>query len=177
MEVSKEIELPEGVKAEKKDGMLVVSAGDKQLRRALPKRKLDVKVSGNKIELAADRKDRALIGTFTSHFKNMISGVQKPFVYELKICSTHFPMSVKAQGSDVVVENYIGGRAPKKVKMPEKVEVSIKGDAIKVSSPDIERAGMAASRLEQSTRLTNKDRRIFQDGIFITKKPRRSSDG
>lgn len=174
MRLNAEVELPEGFQAEKKDGELVLSKNEKSLRRALPRRKLEMKVSGNKIEFAVkDKKDRALVGTFKSHVRNMIAGLQEPFTYKLKACSTHFPMSVKLEGDTVVVQNFIGSKAAIKVKMPEGVDVKVEGEIVTVSSPDIELAGMAASRIEQSTRMNKRDRRIFQDGIFITKKAKK----
>ncbi len=59
-----------------------------------------------------------------------------------------------------------------KIHLPE-AKVDIKGTSITVSSSNIEAAGQTAANLEKATRLTGRDRRIFQDGIFITEKPGR----
>tara|TARA_Y100000310_G_C20647016_1_gene797229 strand:- start:864 stop:1394 length:531 start_codon:yes stop_codon:yes gene_type:complete len=174
MKLNVEVEVPEGFRAEKKEGELVVTKGDKSLRRALPRRKLSVKITGNKVSFSVvDKKDRALVGTFVSHIKNMIAGLTEPFTYKLKVCSTHFPMSVKIEGNVIVIQNFIGSKAPIKAKMPENVEAKIEGDIITLASPDIELAGMAASRIEQATRMNKRDRRIFQDGIFMIKKAKK----
>ena len=174
MKLKAEVQLPEGVQAKKEDGDLVISVGDKSLRRVLPRRKLNVKVDKNMIELSVkDKKDRALVGTFKSHINNMHTGLKEPFVYKLKACSTHFPMSVKLEGNILTIQNFVGRKAPIAVKIPAGVDAKVEKDIVTVSSNDIELAGQAASRIEQATRLNKKDRRIFMDGVFMTKKAKR----
>ena len=43
-----------------------------------------------------------------------------------------------------------------------------------MSGIDKEKVGQVAASLEQSTRVLNMDRRVVQDGIFITHKPHRA---
>ena len=53
---------------------------------------------------------------------------------------------------------------------PENVNVKIEGDVIVIESTDKEAAGKTATNIEQLTRITDKDRRIFQDGIYVIEK-------
>ena len=100
----------------------------------------------------------------------MIKGAQEPFVYKLKAASVHFPMNLAHSGNTFKITNFLGSKKPIEIKIPQGANLEINGNEITVSSTNIETAGMVATRLEQSTRLSNKDRRIFQDGIFITSK-------
>ena len=50
------------------------------------------------------------------------------------------------------------------------MKVNVKGTDIIVEGVDIEKVGQAAGKIEQLCRITNKDRRIFQDGIYIVEK-------
>ena len=67
-------------------------------------------------------------------------------------------------------KSFLGETTQRIANIVEGVNVDIKGSEITISSPDIEAAGQTATNIETATRLTGRDRRIFQDGIFITNK-------
>jgi len=54
---------------------------------------------------------------------------------------------------------------------PSGAEVKIEEQIIIVESPDLELAGQTAASIEKLCKITNRDRRIFQDGIYIYEKP------
>jgi len=167
------IEIPEGVEIEVKGGRVVVKGDGKELARNFDLGKVGLEVKDGKIILTAKnatRRESKIIGTIWAHLNNMIKGIQKGFVYELEVCSVHFPMSVKQEGDKVIIKSFLGETTERVAKVLPNVSVEIKGSKIIVSSPDIEAAGQTAANLEKSTRLTGRDRRIFQDGIFITNK-------
>lgn len=113
------------------------------------------------------RKKLALVGTIAAHIENMIIGVTKGFTYRLKIVYGHFPMSVKVKGNYVVIENFIGERSPRYAKIVGNVKVQIEQDDVIVKGIDIEEVGQTAANIENATRVTDRDPRIFLDGIFI----------
>mgnify|MGYP001231582226 FL=1 len=73
----------------------------------------------------------------------------------------------------LTVKNFLGEKNARVADVPVGVSAKVQDKDIILESVDRELAGIAASRIEQLTRVTNKDRRIFQDGIYITGKDQR----
>jgi len=116
-------------------------------------------------------KHKAIVGTFTAHINNLIRGVREGFEYKLKVFYAHFPVKLRVSGGEIIIENFLGETTPRKAKIVGRTKVEIKGQEITVKGVDIEECGQTAANLERATRIRNKDRRVFQDGIYIVKKP------
>ncbi|MEM4336738.1 MAG: 50S ribosomal protein L6 [Candidatus Woesearchaeota archaeon] len=110
------------------------------------------------------------VGTYASIIKNLFKGVCEGFEYKLKICSGHFPMNVSVSGKEIIIKNFLGEKYPRKCVVKGNVQLKLEKDVIVVSGIDKEEVGQAAADIEQTTRITNRDRRIFQDGIYIISK-------
>jgi len=108
--------------------------------------------------------------TLQAHVNNMLKGVQEGYIYKLKICSSHFPMNVSISGNKFVVKNLLGEKIPREIEIKAGAKVEVKGDVIEVTGVDKDLVSQAAADIEKSTKITNRDRRIFQDGIYITHK-------
>ncbi len=172
-EIFKEIEVPEGIEVEIAGPMLKVRGPEGESQKSFNinnvsiTKKDNMILVGNKI---ATKKEKKLINSAAAHIKNMITGVQKKFEYTLKVCFSHFPISVDIKGKEVLIKNFLGERVPRKTEIPENVEVKVDKDIIKVASVDKELAGQVAANFETATRIRKRDRRIFQDGIFMINK-------
>ncbi|MEM0303142.1 MAG: 50S ribosomal protein L6 [Archaeoglobaceae archaeon] len=116
-------------------------------------------------------KYRAVVGTYTAHINNLIKGVKEGFEYKLKAVYAHFPVKLRVSGDEVIIENFLGETSPRRAKIVGRAKVEIKGQEITVKGVDIEECGLTAANLERATKIRNKDRRVFQDGIYIVKKP------
>lgn len=111
-----------------------------------------------------------MTGTIAAHIRNMIKGVTKGYTYRLKIVYAHFPMKVTVKGDTVVIENFLGERAPRYAKILPGVKVEVKGEEVIVSGIDKEKVGQTAANIELATRVRGFDIRKFQDGIYIVSK-------
>ena len=170
------IDIPEEIEVIVDKNNFNIKGKGKELSRDFDLGRIKASVKENRIILIAKnatRKESKMIGTIWAHLKNMVKGFNEDFVYELEICNVHFPMNVKIDGDKIIIKSFLGETTQRVAKILPNTIVDIKGNKISVSSNNIEAAGQTAANLEKATRLTGRDRRIFQDGIFITSKPGR----
>ncbi len=79
-------------------------------------------------------------------------------------------MSVSVEGDNIIIKNFLGETKERKAKIMEGAEVKIDGEIITVNAINKEFAGQTAANIEKMTFIKDKDRRIFQDGIFMIEK-------
>ncbi|MBU3907211.1 MAG: 50S ribosomal protein L6 [Nanoarchaeota archaeon] len=168
-----EIEIPEGVEAEVENNTLVVKGKEGENKREFKTHMVKIEKKGNKIILNTKRttkREKKMTNTIRAHIINMIKGVQEKFVYKLKICFLHFPITVSIEKKEALIKNFLGEKVPRKIKLLEKADINVDKEIITVKSVDKEIAGQTAADFEKITRISLRDRRVFQDGIFITEK-------
>ena len=170
-----ELEIPDDVSAEKDHLDLTVEGPNGSVTRRLWYPDVSVTVVDDQVVIESEADDantRATLGTFESHVENMFHGVTEGWVYEMEVFYAHFPMQVTVESDEVVIENFLGERAPRTVPVRGDTEVQVDGEEITLSGPDKEAVGQTAADIEQLTRVNDKDTRVFQDGVYITQKPR-----
>jgi large subunit ribosomal protein L6 len=101
----------------------------------------------------------------------MIRGVTDGFTYNLKAFYSHFPMTMAVKGNIFVVNNYFGERVPRTANILAGVDVKVQNKVeVVVSGIDKEAVGQTAANIERCTTVKNRDRRVFQDGIYLLEK-------
>ena len=166
------IQIPQEVRF-RLEGDLIVTQGPKgEIERRLAYPGVDIQLKDSAIILKTKkntRNQKRILGTFSSHIKNMIKGALQGYEYKLKICSGHFPMKVTTEKDNVVISNFLGEKIPRKAKILLGASVKIDRDIIFVSGSDKEKVGQTAANIERATIIRNRDRRVFQDGCFLMK--------
>jgi len=176
--VAEEVHVPDDVEVSV-DGMRVTVRGPKgELSRDFSHARnviirLEDGEEGKKVVVEAffaNRRVKALVGTIAAHIANMITGVTKGYRYKLKIVFSHFPITVKIEGDKVLIENFLGEKAPRVARIMPGVTVKVQRDDVIVEGIDIESVGQTAANIELATKVQDKDRRVFIDGIYIYEK-------
>ena len=174
-DITKEIEIPQGIAVQLEANIVIVKGKKGEINRTFKLRGIKIEKQDSKIIFGAEkatRYEKKILGTIVAHIKNMIFGVENGFEYKLQICSVHFPITVHIDAANhiAIIKNFLGEVKERKAKLLEGVDVQINGDIITINSIDKEKAGQTALNIEKSTRVRAKDRRVFQDGIFMIEK-------
>ncbi len=168
---SEEIEIPNGVTLTLEGKKVKVKGPKGECEKDFTKMKVDIKVEGNKVIVSSVKKRRdnyAVARAVVKHIKNLIQGVQKGYVYKLKIVYSHFPIQIKIEKDQVRIENFIGERFPRFAKIVgSNTKVRVEGDDVIVEGPCKEAVGQTAGNIEQATKIKYKDPRVFLDGVYI----------
>jgi large subunit ribosomal protein L6 len=140
------VSIPEGIKAEIKDGRLLVS-GPKGELDFRPRPEIELKIEDNQIIVsrgADDRFARAYHGLSRALIANMIRGVTEGFSKTLKITGTGY--RVASQGEKIALS--LGFSHPVIFEPPAGIKLEIEGnDTIKVSGPNKDLVGQVAAKI------------------------------
>jgi large subunit ribosomal protein L6 len=165
-----EVTIPENVKIIQEGNIIIVEGKNGKIKKDFTKIPIKLVFEDNKIMIhppGQRRKDLALINTVKSIISSMIKGVETGFTYKLKIIFSHFPISVKVKDKKVIVENYFGERSSRISKIVGDTRVEVSGEDVIVKGPSLEDVSQTATNIESSTKIKNKDQRVFLDGVYV----------
>jgi large subunit ribosomal protein L6 len=170
-EYNSTLEIPEGISVTLEDRTIVVQGKLGTVKKDFTKLPAFLTIENSTIKIqpyGTRRKDFAISKTATSIIRNMIKGVQNGYKYKMKVVFAHFPITVKVKDGKVYVENFFGERKARISKIVGgSTKVAIEGDDIVISGPHLEDVSQTAANIELSTRVKNKDQRVFLDGIYV----------
>ena len=171
---SEKIAVPEGITCNIEGKKIICQKGSVSLERVITPVNITAEAKGGEIIIeckAGNKTDYKKITSYLAHLKNMFAGLNEQYVYHLEACNVHFPMGLKIEANKLIVSNFLGEKTPRQAVIIPNVKVDIKGQIITISSSDKEAAGQTAANFEKATKIRYRDRRVFQDGIYITQKP------
>ncbi|MFI5383387.1 MAG: 50S ribosomal protein L6 [Methanosarcina thermophila] len=172
-EIARTIEIPEGISVSFSQDVLTVKGPLGTVERKLwyPGVKIDVREGEVVVDAVSSRKEqKAMVGTFTSHIKNLIKGVNEGFECKMSIVYSHFPMQVKVDGKSFIIGNFLGEKKPRVAQILGETKVKVTGNEVTITGINKEDVGQTAANIEQKTKIRRFDPRIFQDGIYIVQK-------
>ena len=173
LDMKETVQVPNEVTVTNVKGLVTVKGPKGEVAKMMKDPTVSITIKDSTVEISSKKgtkRQKRMLYTFLAHPNTMVKGVQEPYQYKLKICSGHFPMNVSIQGDIMSVKNFLGEKSPRTIKLKKGATVKIDGDQILVESPSKELAGQQASDIELLTAKSNRDLRIFQDGIYLIEK-------
>lgn len=170
MEAVSLVEIPEGVEVKVEERTVTVTGEKGTLTRDFSHAPVSITLEGGAVRVQVNwprKKEASLVGTISSHVKNMITGVTKGFTYKLKIVFSHFPISVKVGERTVTIENFTGERSPRVAKIMGEAKVMVKDEDVIIQGINLEDVSQTAANIQRATKLKIKDPRVFLDGIYV----------
>ncbi|MEO9319367.1 MAG: 50S ribosomal protein L6 [Nitrososphaera sp.] len=166
-----EVEIPDSVKVTQERNTIVAKGKAGTVKKDFTKLPATISIDGNKVVIKPHgkrKKDLAVTNTGASIIRSMIKGAEKGFTYKLKVIFAHFPISVKVKDGQVLVENFFGERSPRvSTIVGEGTKVTVAGEDILVQGPSLEDVSQTAANIELSTKIKDKDQRVFLDGLYV----------
>ncbi len=173
METKRTIELPKNVNLTIKDLNVSVAGPLGQLKREFWYPGITLMKSDSEVIVKTDverREQLAMLGTFASLIKNMITGVSRGFEYKMKVVYSHFPIQLKTAGNQLIINNFLGEKKARKANILGNTKVIIKGDQVVISGINKEDVGQTAANIQQATKIRRFDPRVFQDGLYLVER-------
>lgn len=170
---TRKIELPSGFDAIIEKDSLIIKSQKGELKKKLHSKEIKVRKENNSIVLETESKKRtdfAVLNSFEKQIENMVKGLEKEFEFKLSIVYSHFPINIAVKSNVVEINNFLGEKLPRIAKIIPNAKIEIKGKEIFVRGHDKEAVGQTAANIEKATKVFMRDRRVFQDGIYLVKK-------
>ncbi|MDP3881635.1 MAG: 50S ribosomal protein L6 [Nanoarchaeota archaeon] len=175
-EIIESLHIPAEISCVVEGRKLICRKDNVEMTRTLDIPSISLEIKDSKIVLSCkkgSKREFKVMKSFIAHTQNIFTGLNNKFAYKLEACNLHFPMTLKLDKNTLLINNFLGEKIPRTATILPGVDIEIKGSKIDLSSSDREAAGQTAANIEKATRIKYRDRRIFQDGIFITHKPGR----
>lgn len=140
------IEIPEKTEVTIDGGTITVSGPKGELTREYNQTYVEIDITDDGIEFSPannSRQSQALWGTYASHVKNMIVGVNDG--YEKKLTFKGIGYGAEVQGDTLKLD--LGFSHPIEFDIPEGLDVSVKKNEITISGIDKEAVGQFAAEI------------------------------
>ena len=171
--IEKIVDIPDGVTAKIDNNILVVKGPKGELTREFKNRAVTMSIKDGSIKVFTEfphKPEKALVGTWESHAKNMVKGVTDGYEYTMKLVYSHFPVKMSVKGETFVIDNFLGEKCPRKARIMYDTKVVVKGDNVIITGINKEHVGQTSANIELATKIKRYDPRVFQDGIYIVEK-------
>ncbi len=167
------IDIPEGIDITMKKHMMQFQGPLGKTFKSFRKIPVNVSVNDGKVTIEAQgkrKKDYSILHTSRSLIKNIFEGLTIGYTIKMKVVYAHFPITVKVKDKIISIENFQGERSPRTTNIVGNTKVNPKGEDLILTGEVLTDITQTAANIELTTKVKNKDHRVFLDGIYIYEK-------
>ena len=168
-----EVEIPEGVTITQKKHMLTFVGPLGKTHQSFRKIPVKLEIADSKVLLKTieqRKRDYAILHAARSLIRNICEGLITGYTIKMKVVFAHFPITVKTEGKEIIIENFQGERAPRKTVIVGNTKVVPNGEDVILTGEVWTDITQTAANIELKTKVKNKDHRVFLDGIYVFEK-------
>ena len=168
-----QVTIPEGITITQNKNMLTFEGPLGKTYKNFRDIPVHVEIADGKVNLKAigeRKRDYAILHTARSIIRNICEGLIEGYTIKMKVVFAHFPITVKVEGKKVLIENYQGERAPRSTHIMGNTKVIPKGEDVILTGEVWTDITQTAANIELTTKVKNKDHRVFLDGIYVYEK-------
>ena len=165
-----EVVIPEGVTVTQKKHMLTFVGPLGKTHQSFRKIPVNLEIAENKIALSTiehKKRDYAILHATRSLIRNICEGLISGYTIKMKVVFAHFPITVKVEGKEIIIENFQGERAPRRTVIVGNTKVIPKGEDVILTGEVWTDITQTAANIELKTKVKNKDHRVFLDGVYV----------
>jgi large subunit ribosomal protein L6 len=164
-----EVVIPEGITVTQKKHMLTFVGPLGKTHKSFRTIPVNIEIVENKLLLKTiefKKRDYAILHTARSIIRNICEGLIEGYTIKMKVVFAHFPITVKVDNKNVIIENFQGERAPRITHIVGNTKVVPKGEDVILTGEVWTDITQTAANIELKTKVKNKDHRVFLDGIY-----------
>jgi len=172
-EFQETIEIPKGVTVTMNKRMMEFQGPLGKTFKSFRKIPVDIEVNDGKIVLTAQgsrKREYSILHTARSLIRNVCEGLIEGYTIKMKVVYAHFPITVKVQGKEILIENFQGERAARKTRIVGNTKVIPKGEDVILTGEVLTDITQTAANIQLKTKVKGKDHRVFLDGIYLYEK-------
>ena len=167
------VEIPKGVSVELKKHMLHFNGPLGKTHKSFRSIPINIEINDGKVILKSQgyrKRDYSILHTAKAIIRNICEGLTTGYTIKMKIVFAHFPITVKIQDKNVLIENFQGERSARITRIIGNTKVVPKGEDVILTGEVWTDITQTAANIEQHSKVKDKDHRVFLDGVYIYEK-------
>lgn len=119
-------------------------------------------------EASLRKKAAPTVNTVAKEISNDMNGVSRYFEIKMETVFLHFPITLEAKEGTFTIKNIFGERKPRTARIVGSAKIELNDKNVRIYGTSLDDVSQTAANIRQACRISNKDSRVFQDGVYMS---------